>query len=135
EPAELADDLRALAAMSGPERAFLTLYLSGPEAYDALEHRRRAVRALLADHPDELHHFEENVRLVEPLVDAHPWGEAPALAVFACWANDFAQALPLPVTVADRVWVGDAPFVRPLAELIDEHEPFAVAVVDARRSE
>ena len=135
EPAELADDLRALAAMTGPERAFLTLYLSGPDAYDALEHRRRAIRALLADQPDELQHFEENLALVGPLLEAHRWGEAPALAVFACWANDYAHALPLPVAVEDRVWVGDAPFIRPLAELIDEHEPFAVAVVDAKRAE
>lgn len=135
EPAELADDLRVLAGLSGPERAFLTLYLDGPRAYDAMEHDLRAIRGLLADEPDELQHFEENLKLVEGLIAGHRWGEAPALAVFTCWANDFARALPLPVAVEPKVWMGDAPFVRPLAELIDEHEPFAVAVVDAKRAE
>ncbi len=124
-------DLRSLAAMEGPERAFLTLYLSGPDA-DTLDQRLRPVRALLADQPAELEHFEENLKLARPLVEAHRFSEAPALAVFACWANDFARAVSFPMAVEDKVWVGDAPYVRPLAEWLDETETFAVALVDAR---
>ena len=46
----LADlDLQTLARMDGPERAFLTLYLSGPDAVSGLAYRFATIRALLAD--------------------------------------------------------------------------------------
>ncbi|HYE95930.1 MAG TPA: Vms1/Ankzf1 family peptidyl-tRNA hydrolase [Rubricoccaceae bacterium] len=122
--------LRDLAEMHGPERAFLSIYLSGPDAASGLEHRFKTIRALLVDEPDELAHFEESLRLAEPLLADFP-KDAEALAVFACWANDFARAYPLPVAVEDRVWVGDAPYIRPIAELRDEYEDFALALVDS----
>jgi peptide subunit release factor 1 (eRF1) len=134
-PDALAAELRALADLSGPERAFLTLYVSGPEALDALAPRLREIRGVLAGHEVEREHFEENLALMRPLAEGHRWHEAPGLAVFTCWANDFARAVALPVAVEDGAWVGDAPYVRPLAELLDEHETFAVAVVDARAAE
>ena len=123
-------DLQALAEMEAPERAFLSVYLSGRDARAGLDHHFRTIRALLAEEPEEREHFEENLKLAEPLLEAFP-SDAEGLCVFACWALDFARALPLPVAVEDRVWVGAAPFIRPLAELQDEYETFAVAVVDS----
>ena len=126
-------DLQALAEMEAPERAFLSVYLSGPDARAGLDHRFRTIRALLADEPEELEHFEANLTLAEPLLAAWPGADgtpAESLCVFACWALDYARAVPLPVAVEDRVWVGAAPFIRPLAELRDEYEDFAVAVID-----
>ena len=126
----LADlDLQTLARMDGPERAFLTLYLSGPDAVSGLAYRFATIRALLADEPDELEHFEENLKLAEPLWTDFPQ-EAEGLCIVVCWANDFVRALPLPVAPADKVWVGSAPYIRPLAERQDEYEDFAVAVID-----
>lgn len=126
----LADlDLQALARMDGPERAFLSIYLSSPEAIGSLEHRFKTIRALLADEPEELEHFEENLKLAEPLWADFP-NDAEGLCLFVCWANDMATSLALPVAPPDKVWVGSAPFIRPLAELKDEHEDFAVVVMD-----
>lgn len=127
----LADlDLSDLARLQGPERAVLSLYFSGPDARGELARRYEAIEALLADEPEELAHFEQNRALAAPLVENWP-ADATGLAVFTCWAADVARAVPLPLAVEDRVWVGDAPYIRPLAELQDEYEDFAIAVVDA----
>jgi peptide subunit release factor 1 (eRF1) len=122
-------DLQTFADLEGPERAFLTLYLSGPESVDALEGRLRSIRSLLNGNEAEVEHFEQNRALLDDLLDDLHF-DTPSVAVFVCWALDVATTLPLPVEVEDKVWVGSAPYIRPLAELQDEYEDFAVAVVD-----
>jgi peptide subunit release factor 1 (eRF1) len=122
-------DLKTFADLEGPERAFLTLYLSGPDSVQALDQRFRSIRALLEDNETELEHFEENLKLLDPLLEGLSF-QTPTVAVFVCWALDVAKTLPLSVAVPDKVWMGSSPYIRPLAELQDEYEDFAVAVVD-----
>ena len=122
--------LRALADLAGPERAFLTVYLDHGDAPSVLESRFERIRALLSDQPEETEHFEQNLALARALLDEHEPPEGGALAVFSGWAADLNQAFELPEPVGTRVWMGDAPFVRPAYELLDENERFAVAVVD-----
>lgn len=127
-------DLKHLADLEAPERAFLTLYLAGTDSVRALDQTFRSIRALLAGNEAEAEHFEQNLKLLEPLLDEATF-EAPSTVFFVCWALDVAKAFPLTATVPDKVWMGDAPYIRPLAELQDEYEDFAVAVVsntDAR---
>ena len=58
-------DLRILAEISAPNRAFLSLYLSGPAGTAPLDNRIRTDRALLTDQPDELEYFDRNMKMVE----------------------------------------------------------------------
>ena len=125
-----ADSLRLLSDLAGPERAFLTVYLDHGDAPDVLDANLARIRALLADEPEELEHFEESFAIAEELLDAHRPPEDGALVVFASWAADLRKAYPLPEPVGTRVWMGDAPYVRPVYELLDEHETYAVAVLD-----
>ena len=125
-----ADRLRALSDLAGPERAFLTVYLDGDDERSVLDERLSRVRSLLADQPEETEHFEQSLALAEKLLDAHPAPEGGAVVAFAGWAADLAKAYALPEPVGTRVWMGDAPYVRPAYELLEEHETFAVAVVD-----
>ena len=129
-----APTLRALADLAGPERAFLTVYLDAADDPSALDPHVERVRLLLADQPTEAEHFEENLSLVRALLDEHQPPEGGALALFTGWAADLSRAFALPEPVGTRVWMGDAPFVRPAYELLDEHETFAVAVVDGKRA-
>lgn len=122
-------DLKHLADLEAPERAFLTVYVSDRAGAAALEPTFRSVRALLAGHDAEAEHFEQNLKLLEPLLDEASF-ESPSTVFFVCWALDVARAFPLTVAVPDKVWMGDAPYIRPLAELQDEYEDFAVAVVN-----
>ncbi|HEX8203958.1 MAG TPA: Vms1/Ankzf1 family peptidyl-tRNA hydrolase, partial [Isosphaeraceae bacterium] len=123
-------DLRELSQLQGPERAFVSLYASGPEGLAALDGRERRVRALLDD-PAEAEHFAENMTLLRRILEEHPF-ESKGLCVFACWALDFARRYPLPVAVPDLLRVGAAPYLRPLAELQDEYENFLVVAADNR---
>lgn len=122
-------DLRELAAVSGPERAFVSLYLSTPESLAGLKPRIEKIRALLADNPVETEYFEENMKMVEAWLTEHTW-ETEGAAVFACWALDFIRAYPLTVSGPDFLWVDSSPYIRPLAELQDEYENFVVVAAD-----
>lgn len=126
-------DLRALAALRAPERAFLSVYLATPDDVRLLDHRFDTLRALLADEEVEREHFEENLKLLRPLLDGRFEGQSRAL--FVCWALEYAQAVDLPVAVETVVRVEAAPYLRPLAELEDEYEDFAVVMADNTSAE
>ena len=124
-------DLRKLAEMSAPDRAFLSLYLSGPAGMAALDKRIRTDRALLKDHPDELEYFNRNMKTVEDYFKGDPH-KSGGLCLFACWILDFFEVHTLPVSVPDLLWVDSSAYIRPLAELQDEYENYAVVVADNR---
>ncbi len=126
-------DLRALAEPDVPERAFLSVYLASEDDRGLLDQRFSQIRSFLSEHPTELEHFEENVKLIGPLLEGAFDGESRA--VFACWAADFSRAHDLPVAVETLVRVDDSPYIRPLAELEDEYEDFAVVVADNTAAE
>ncbi len=130
-------DLRELAEMTAPERAFLSVYLAGPRSLGDLDRTfqriRRVLRAGGAEEKDEREHFDRNVRAVREHFDRHGPPSGP-LCILACWVLDFFRAIPLPAAVPDGVWVDSSPYIRPLAELQDEYENVAVVVADNRRA-
>ena len=122
--------LRALSDLAGPERAFLTVYLDHGDDASVLDADLARIRALLSDQPVEAEHFEESLAVVRRLLGEHAAPEGGSLAAFASWAAGLARAYPLPEPVGSRVWMGDAPYVRPAYEMLDEHETYAVVVLD-----
>ncbi len=130
-------NLRRLADTSSAERAFLTIYLAGVGSDEFLERRARKMESLLKTNKDELEHFRENMRMVRQHLAKNPLTPG-GLAIYACWALDFFEAhelgLPPGKSVADMIKVDSSPFIRPLAELQDEYEDFAVVVADNKRA-
>ena len=124
-------DLRKLAEMEGPERAFVSLYVNRTEGLDSLAARERRILALLSDEPDELEHFERSMALLREWLEANPLN-AEGLAVFSCWALNFVTGVPLSIEVPALLRIDAAPFIRPLAELRDEYENFVIVAADAR---
>jgi|GEM_PF-426400 len=122
-------NLQDLAGYEAPERAFLTLYLSGPEAVERLDDQADRVRRVLAGDDDEMEHFENSLEMVRTWLDENPF-DSEGQVVFACWALDLVRGFPLAVSPPDRLWLGASPFIRPLAELQDEYETFAVVAAD-----
>ncbi|CAN5896737.1 hypothetical protein BH23PLA1_BH23PLA1_04080 [soil metagenome] len=118
-------NLRELSEMRGPERAFVSLYSSGSDGLDLLKGRVQRLREILADDTDEAEHFERNMDLLREALEADR-EPSPGLCLFACWALDFLRVYPLPVPVLSLLRVDAAPYIRPLAELQDEHEDFLI---------
>jgi peptide subunit release factor 1 (eRF1) len=122
-------DLRELAAATGPERAFLSLYLSTPDSLGGLKPRIETLRAMLSEEPAEAEHFEQNLQMVDQWLAEHTW-PTDGVCLFVSWAADFVRAYPLTVAVPDLIWVDSSPYIRPLAELQDEYENFVVVAAD-----
>lgn len=53
-----------------------------------------------------------------------------SVAMFSCAAQKYFRAFPIAVPVRSRVFVGDQPYVKPLADLLDAYGGYGVAVVD-----
>ena len=129
-------DLKRLAEMSTSERAFLSVYLAGPHSTAELEKKCERIRHLLktgGPEKDEKEYFDDNVRSVTEYLDRHPL-KSGALCIFSCRVLDVFRAIPLSVHVEDLVRIDSSPFIRPLAELMDEHATAAVVVADSKKA-
>jgi peptide subunit release factor 1 (eRF1) len=127
-------DLRRLAELSGPERAFVSMYLSGPEADRGLRPRCERIRSLLGSEPVELEHFDRSLEMIKQRVEETPVQGSRCL--FACWANDFLEDYELPDAFEspDLLRIGSSPYLLPLAEMMDEFASFIAVVADNRRA-
>jgi peptide chain release factor subunit 1 len=133
----LADiNLRELADVKAPERAFLSVYISGRHSLADLEKRLHKMRNMLKGNgieKDEREYFDENVNAVMRYIGQHPL-ESGSLCIFSCWALDFLKVIPLIAPVKDLIWIDSSAYIRPLAELQDEYENVAVVVADNKKA-
>ncbi|MEX0938091.1 MAG: Vms1/Ankzf1 family peptidyl-tRNA hydrolase [Pirellulales bacterium] len=123
-------DLRELAEMRGNGRDFVSAYFCGEEGLDALAARERSLRDLLADNQTELELFDENMKLIRGVLEEHSVERAESVCMFACALLDFVRGYPISMPVPTEMHVGAAPYIRPLAELQDEYETFALVSCD-----
>ncbi len=56
------------------------------------------------------------------------------VALFSCPARDLWWSISLPIALPTRLRVGRRPYLRPLARIRDEHERFAVVLLDKQRA-
>ena len=122
-------DLRELAQITAPDRAFLSIYLAGPKSMASIEKRVKHTEAMLRDNKDEALYFAENIEAIRRYLGKNPF-ESGSMCIFSCWVLDYLVAYPLNVTVQDLLWVDSSPYIRPLAELQDEYANFAVVAAD-----
>lgn len=53
-----------------------------------------------------------------------------SVAMFSCAPQNYFRAFPIAVPIRSRVFVGDQPYVKPLADLLDAYGGYGVALVD-----
>ncbi|MCS6803367.1 MAG: Vms1/Ankzf1 family peptidyl-tRNA hydrolase [Chloroflexota bacterium] len=74
----------------------------------------------------------ESKRVQEAL--RHRIATGKSVALFSCTPRELWIQLPLPVLVAESVSLGRRPYLRPLLDVLDEHERYAVALVDKEKA-
>ena len=126
-------DLREITEMTGPDRAFLTLYLSSRQSLRSLEHRIRDAEKLVADNASEGEYLSENIKLIRKYLDEHEKFK-DGLCLFACWALDYFRAEEVKVPLPDMLAVDSSFYIRPLAELQDEYENYVVVIADNKKA-
>ena len=132
----VSSDLKKLAEMSTSERAFLSVYLAGPHSVAGLEKKFERIRRLLrtgGPEKDEKEYFDDNVHVVTEYLDRYPL-KTGALCIFSCHVLDVFRTIPLSAPVEDLIRIDSSPFIRPLAELREEHATAAVVVADNKKA-
>lgn len=77
--------------------------------------------------------LEQEAEVVLRWLDEYqPGGQG--LVLFSCQPHDFWREHHLPLPVSDEVVFDNTAFVRPLMDLLDEYERYAVALVDRERA-
>src|SRR6056297_2246367 len=127
-------DLRELAEVRGNGRDVVSAYFAGRDGLSQLAARERQFRDLLADDELEAENFERSMQTIRELYEQHPVKDAPGVCFFCSEVLDFAKGYPISMEVPNRLIVGPSPFIRPLAELQDEYETFAMVVCDNERA-
>ncbi len=122
-------NLREIAELTGPDRAFLSLYLKDHRSLKSLEHRIRDAEKLVQANESEAQYLAENLKLIRGYLAEHEKFKG-SLCLLSCWALDYFRAESLDVELPDLLVVDSSFYIRPLAELQDEYENYVVVVAD-----
>jgi peptide chain release factor subunit 1 len=127
-------DLRELSEIHGNGRDVLSVYFRGSDGLSQLQNRISIVRDLLQDDSLELENFEKSLANIESLLEEERVDKAAGVCIFASEVLDLIRGYPISIEVPNRLIVGPAPFIRPLAELQDEYETFLIVAADNDRT-
>ena len=125
-------DLKELADITTPDRAFLSIYLSGSHSVTDIEKKLNKLRRVLKPGQmgkDEREYFDENVKTIEEYLQKNP-PQNESLGIFTSQAIDYFKVISLPSPVDNVVRIDSYPYIRPLAEIYDDYEDVAVVVAD-----
>lgn len=117
-------DLQELLNYSSPQ-PMLSIYLNTDPAEGSSDAQKLQLRNWL----EEVKSSDDQAAVMkyfEQLRDAKGRG----LAMFSCASSGFFRAYSLAVTLRNQMFVGDHPYVKPLADLLDAFGSYGVAVVD-----
>ncbi len=76
---------------------------------------------------------QDEARIWDYVDHGREW-KGRALALFSCAADDFFRAYPLGVPLRSRYFVGNQPYVKPLAHLLDDYGHYGIILVDKQRA-
>ena len=127
-------DLRKLAEIQGNGRDVVSAYFQSADGLKPLASRERQLRAILSDDDLEAENFDRTMEMIRKAVDESSVDGAQGLCVFGSAVLDVVLGYSISLHVPDQLYVGPAPYIRPLAELQDEYETFALVVCDNEKT-
>ncbi len=117
-------DLQELLGFSSPETV-LSVYLNTEPLEGNAETLKLRLRSML----EVVSSPEDKAAVLNYFEHAHEW-KGRSVAIFSCAARDFFRAFPLAASVRSQVRVGEHPYVKPLADLLDSFGGYGVVLID-----
>lgn len=117
-------ELQELLGFSSPETV-LSVYLN----MDPLEGNAEALKLRLRSMLEEVSLSKDKAAVLDYFEHAREW-KGRSVAIFSSAARDFFRAFPLAVSMRSQVRVGNHPYVKPLADLLDAFGGYGVVLVD-----
>lgn len=118
------NDLRELLEFK-TESQVLSVYLNTDPKLGSADAYKPRLRAMLKDL--ELKDDSQNI---QHYIDLEFDWSGKSVAVFSCAEEDFFRAYTFAVPLRDRVRIGERPYVKPIADLLDFYGGYGIVVVD-----
>ena len=126
------EDLRELVEFQGEGSPVVSLYLDTDLTHQTKEKCKLTLWELFRRLEEEVPQEARN--RVEHFLDfEHDW-QAKGIAAFSCQARDLWRVYRVAVPLASIAFIGERPNIKPLATLLDEYKPCAVALVGRDRA-
>lgn len=122
-------ELQELAELVTDDEPVLSLYLHLDRRSRSADEHKLTLRQLLAQAAAQ-GAIPADIERVERFFETEFDRQGRSVACFSCQSRKFWRAFPLLVPVDNVVHVGRRPYVKPLSDLLDNHECFAVIMVD-----
>jgi peptide subunit release factor 1 (eRF1) len=140
-PTELESKLQMLTALPGTEYPVLSIYLDWkPDgngdrpAIRLLEQELATIAERYSGEPDPRESVEADRERIMSYVNNEAPADASGLAIFACYAENLWETIPLMVPVDFYVAEDRYPHLFRLARIIDDFETYAVVLADQQES-
>jgi len=135
------EQLTALTRFQSDDPPILSLYLDvDPAKGTGKDYYRLVARDLLkslepqASNKKTLKALQTDAGHVQHYLESEFRPEGKGLAVFSCLGKGFWQVYQLPMNVRNDVHWGSRPYIKPLADILDEYRRLGVALVDKERA-
>ena len=130
-------DIRELSEVYDRENrdSFISLYLDidRPDS-KFVERRKNTCESVLKGNKELSENFEKSIQMVEEYLNENDREKGQqGLAIFASNINNFFKVYKLGMPLENLLIVDTSPYIRPLARLVDEYEPFGLILLDSHR--
>jgi peptide chain release factor subunit 1 len=116
--------LRELLNYSSPDPV-LSVYMNTDMTEGTVDALKLRLRTMLKDV-----HLPKDEAAILKYFDLDREWTGRSVAMFSCATQNYFRAFPIAVPIRSRVFVGDQPYVKPLADLLDAYGGYGVALVD-----
>lgn len=121
------DQLHELLSFESNNGPVISLYLDSDTSQETMETIKLQVKGMIREAVVDQ---EEDVAAIEQYLDLSYGWDTPGLALFSGSAGKFFRSFPTAVAFRNRVRVGQKPYVKPLAHLLDFFAHYGVILVD-----
>ncbi len=121
-------ELQQLIDFEPGKHVVLSLYLNVDPGRRSKDKYRLWLRNLLKNVSEQAD--PADIERVERYFDLEYDWQGKGVVCFACNEAGLWQVFSLAVPIEDGVFVDDRPYIKPLTDLMDRHEPYGVALVD-----